>query len=262
MQNAGFQALGIDAVYDKVDVAPAGLIAFIDQLVDNGYTGVNVTVPHKEAVASLLRSVENVAAMAGSVNTVINDNGNLHGESTDGYGLERALFENLGFDLRSESVAFIGCGGATRATALHLATRGIRKLILANRTFSKAESIAEQVKLAAPHCEIEVLGLCDSNAVESGLADVDIVVQATSLGLKQDDPLPVSPSLFPAGARVFDMIYRKTPFQVEVRKAGLAFVDGRDMLLYQGVRSFQLWTGVAHPPVDPMRKALYKAIDS
>lgn len=254
--------MGIDAVYEKVDVAPEGLTAFIEQLDHNGYAGINVTVPHKEAVASLLRSVENVAAMAGSVNTVINNNGNLHGESTDGYGLERALVENLGFDLKSESVAFIGCGGATRATALHLATRGVSKLILANRTLSKAESIAEQVKLAAPDCKVEVLGLCDLNVVESGLADVDIVVQATSLGLKEDDPLPVSPALFPDKVRVFDMIYRETPFQMELRKAGLAFVDGRDMLLHQGVRSFQLWTGVAQPPVDAMRKALYEAIDS
>ena len=142
MQEAGFQALGIQARYELVDVEPQNLPdAF--QTMRKTHRGWNVTIPHKEAAALLVDELDEEARKLGSVNTVVNVGGRLRGFSTDGYGLEMALKEAFGFGFDGQRICFLGTGGAARATAVYAALHGAKRLLLVNRTLERAERLAE-----------------------------------------------------------------------------------------------------------------------
>ena len=259
MQQAAFDALGIPAEYSRVPCRPEELEQCMRRLTETGFTGWNITVPHKEPACALMDELSETARDAGSVNTVVNRDGRLTGHSTDGYGLLRALQENFGFSVVGTHVVFLGCGGAARAAASYLVRLGIGRLTLINRTVSKAEILARTLAETDSKCEVEIMAPTDSETVRAALVDRPLIIQATSLGLKAEDPLPLDPQLVPAGAAVFDMIYGETPFLHAMRDHDCRVADGRGMLLHQGARSFTLWTG-HEAPVEAMRKALDNAI--
>ena len=259
MQGAGFQALGIQATYELVEVAPAQLPECVARLTSAGYAGWNATVPHKEQLATLVHDLDPGAAAAGCVNTVVNRGGRLRGYSTDGVGLERAVTESFGLAVAGGRFLFLGTGGAARATAVHFARAGAAEIILVNRTVSKAETLAATLNAAAPHCPVRCLPLAATAAVAHALDTVDCLIQSTSLGLHAGDPPPLDPTLLPPPLAVMDMIYGDTPFLQGARARGCRTADGRGMLLYQGVRSFELWTG-RQAPVAAMRAGLERAL--
>lgn len=263
MQMAAFHVLGIPAAYERIACPPDELDACVKRLRKAGYSGWNVTVPHKEAMFDLVDRLGDTAREAGSVNTVVNHDrgGCLVGHSTDGYGLLRALQESFGFSVSGAHVAFIGCGGAARAAASYLAQHDLGRLTLINRTRSKAEELAETLARGPGACTIDIADPQDADTVRAALADRPLIIQATSLGLNTGDPLPLDPELAPAGVAVFDMIYGDTPFLQTMRKRDCHVADGRGMLLHQGARSFTLWTN-HEAPVEAMRKALGTAIDA
>lgn len=259
MQEAGFRALGIPATYELLEIPPADIPNCMEQLVLNGYRGWNVTVPHKEQVARLLKTLDAEAAAAGSVNTVVNENGRLYGYSTDGYGLAQAIAEEFDIDVKGNGFLFMGTGGAARAAAVYLARHGAREVVLVNRTLEKAEALAETIHAAAPQCALRVVSLADTHVITTSLAHIDVLIQSTSLGLHADDPLPLAPDLVPDSVCVMDMIYGCTPFRMALGKRGIRTADGRGMLLHQGVKSFELWTGRT-APLEVMRTALTTAL--
>ena len=161
--------------------------------------------------------------------------------------------------LRGHSFFFLGTGGAARATSVHFARRGAARLFLANRTEAKARHLAETLAAAAPDCQVQCLPLADSQRIAAALKETDCLIQATSLGLHPHDALPLDPDLVPVTLPVMDMIYRETPFLHAVAERGCATADGRGMLLHQGVRSFELWTGKP-APVQAMRRGLEEAL--
>jgi shikimate dehydrogenase len=259
MQGAGFRALGIEATYELVEVPPEKLAEGVARLVREGFAGWNATVPHKEHLAALVQELDPGAAAAGCVNTVVNRDGVLKGYSTDGVGLARAVAESFGTVVNGARFLFLGTGGAARATAVHFASAGAAEIVLVNRTLSKAETLAASIAAAAPRCPVTCLPLAATAAVGQALGRMDCLIQSTSLGLRAGDPLPLDPALLPPPLAVLDMIYGNTPFLQGARARGCRTADGRGMLLYQGVRSFELWTGM-QAPVEAMRAGLEEAL--
>ena len=259
MQNAGLQALGVDATYEKLAVAPEALRETFQQKLRHEYAGWNITVPHKQDVLPLLDNIEPTAARIGSVNTVVNRDGCLTGFSTDGYGLAMALKESFGLGVQGRRFVFIGAGGAARATAAYFAREGASAIGIINRTSAKAEAIASLAHQMSSQCEAHSCNPEHEVLVKALLAEADAVIQATSLGLRAGDAMPLNPEWLPEGVPLYDMIYRKTPFLKTAEQRGCPVADGAGMLLHQGARSLEMWTG-RDAPVEAMRTALMQAL--
>ena len=255
MQSAAFAAANLAATYEAIEVAPADLPGLFARLRSDGFAGWNVTVPHKEQAARLVAWRDLEADLVASVNTVVVRDGKLLGYSTDGYGIVSALTEAFALELTGRTVAVVGTGGAGRAAALALVRHGVAGLVLVNRTLERARQLEQLLRGQAPRCSFRSCALPDEDAVREALAQADILLQATSVGLKPDDPSPVPVAWLPSRLRVFDMIYRRTALLKAAAAQGCAVADGRLMLLHQGARSFTLWTGLP-APLEAMRQAL------
>jgi shikimate dehydrogenase len=257
MQNPGFEALGMGKCYGKLHVTLENFPGFVEFARKN-LDGFNITVPHKQTIIPYLDSISREAELTGSVNTVIIKSGKMHGESTDGFGLENALKEAFDFDVNGGNILFIGCGGAVQATAFHFAAQGAKALCFANRTLSKAEELSSKISENYPDCECLCCALNDEESLKKFIAQASVVVQGSSLGLKDSDPMPINPELL-QDICFYDTIYKETPLLQAAGRAGLKTADGRTMLLHQGAKSLELWTG-QKAPVEKMRQALYEAI--
>ena len=257
MQNAAFEFHHLGSPYLKIHVRPEELGEFVERA-RKEFAGFNCTVPHKAAIIPHLDAADPKALAAASVNTVtVGEDGRLYGTSTDGYGLEMALRESFGRQLAGSAVCFIGCGGAAHATSFHLAECGARTIRIANRTLEKAEELAEKLRAATPGLAVETARPDDRETLERWFADTDFLIQATSLGLRESDPPPFDLGLLRPGLKlaVFDTIYLDTPFLKRAREAGLPAADGAAMLLYQGAKSFEIWTGLP-APIEAMRAGM------
>jgi shikimate dehydrogenase len=252
MQNAAFAALGLDYCYVPFPVKPEALAVALKAIRALNIRGVNVTVPHKEGVAAHLDAVTPEARDIGAVNTICNDGGTLLGHNTDAAGFMGALAEE-GVDARGMKVLIVGAGGAARAVAYPLC-RETSAVYIYNRSRERAEALRDH--LVRVGREVRVAAADQMTSV--GLRDFDLVINATPLGLKHDDPLPFDPSRLTGRQRVCDLIYRETRLLREARLAGCMTMDGLGMLLWQGAYAFELWTGV-RAPVDVMRSALREA---
>ncbi len=256
MQNAGFAALGLGTPYGRLHVPVEDLPLFAEYARKH-LDGANLTVPHKHRILPELAGMSVEAELCGSVNTLIVRNGELFGDTTDGYGFAKAVEE--AFDLRPEGMraVFFGAGGAARAVVFYLAAHGAKSIILANRTLERAEELKQDLLAAFPETEVLCAGLQDSVRIAGFLQEADLAVQATSMGLHKDDPPPFDLTLLKGrkGIACFDMIYHTTPFQQAAAQYGLPVSGGSGMLLHQGARSLELWTGKP-APVEIMRKAL------
>ena len=259
MQLAGFAAAGIDASYERVEVAPGTLPETVARFRAEGYRGWNITVPYKHAIIPLLDEVAGPEARAAhSVNTVVNQGGRLLGYSTDGYGVEQALRHGLGLAAQPPRQLYLGAGGAACAAAVYAARHGAAAIAIANRTLARAEELAALVRKAAPACAVSVLPLADTPEMRDALQAADIVFQCTSLGLHPGDPMPVPAEHIPPRVPIFDFVYTPSAFKDALRRQGNPVGDGLDMLLYQGCRSFELWTGLP-APVEAMRNGLLQS---
>ena len=255
MQEAGFRALNLDATYELFEVHPDDLAESVAEKRNNGYAGWNVTVPHKNAMIDLVDEVDPTARLIGSVNTIVNRGGKLQAYSTDGFGLETSIKRSFNMPLAGGTFLFWGCGGAAQATAGHFAANGAASIILVNRTIAKADSLAMVLAKINSDCAVSVFDINDSNAILKQLEGVDVFIQSTSIGLHADDPISVPEELLIPDLNVVDMIYRPNKLMKTAIANGCNVTDGRDMLLYQGVRSFEIWTG-QKAPEDIMGAAL------
>ena len=177
-----------------------------------------------------------------------------HGFNTDADGITQSLREDLGMEVRGESILLLGAGGAGRVAALKIAATGVKELFLVNRTASKAEAIATEIRDRFPAVQVHV---------GYPPAEVDLVLNATSLGLKPLDPLPFDPAAFSLGKSraVYDMVYRPsvTPLLAAAAEADCKTANGLGMLLHQGAKALEIWTGQA-APLDVMSSALKETI--
>ncbi len=254
MQNAAFEFHHLGRPYGRRRV-PRGEVAAFAEEARRGLAGFNLTVPHKAEIIPCLDEIDPEAAAAGSVNTVTVSGGRLIGTSTDGYGLETALRENFRRPLEGACCCFIGCGGAAHATAFHLARCGVRAIRIANRTVGRAEELAGRLRSRHPGLTLEIARPDDSDTLRRWFSDTDFLIQATSLGLRDGDPTPFDLELLENNARlrIFDTIYRSTPLLRRAAELGIPAADGAAMLIHQGAKSFEIWTGLP-APVEAMRR--------
>ena len=245
MHNAAFKDMGIDNCYVPFLVRPDDLPYAVQAIKALNMLGVNITVPHKETVMPLLDKIDREAAFIGAVNTITNIDGILTGYNTDGRGFMSSLKEE-GVSVEGKEILIIGTGGACRAVSYYLSEKASR-LSLLDINRPKAEKLANDLKEIRDN-----IHLLDSM---EDAGKPDIIINATPLGMKPDDPSPVDPGFIKPGMVVCDLVYKTTTLLKEADKKGAKTINGSGMLLWQGVLAFELWTGVM-PPVDLMRKVL------
>lgn len=245
MHNAALAACNINGVY--LPFPAPDIAAAVTGIRGLGVQGASVTIPHKEDVITLLDNIDPVAAKIGAVNTVINREGVLTGLNTDWLGATRALEEEI--ELSGTEVVLLGAGGSAKAIGFGLLEKGAH-LVLCSRTESRGRALASE--LGCPW-----VSLTDSDKLSG-----DILINATSVGMVphiENSPLP--DGIVSRFRVVMDIVYApmKTRLLREAEANGCTIINGLEMLLYQGVAQFELWTGKA-APVSVMREALKKAL--
>lgn len=257
MHNAAFSALGLDYSYIPFEVRPEDLKSAVESIRSLNIRGVNITVPHKEAVIKYLDELSKEAKLIGAVNTIENRGGKLIGHNTDGRGFIKSLLEDAKTRVKGKRILLLGAGGAGKGVAVSCALEGAPEIIIANRTIKKAEELAKYLKRNFKKTKFSAIPL-ERHKLAKGIACADILISATSIGLKGKGLLPISQKDLHRDLVIYDLIYnpRITPLlkiagRVGVKKA----VNGLGMLIHQGALAFQIWTG-KKPPVDVMKKAV------
>jgi shikimate dehydrogenase len=249
MHNLAFEHLGLDYCYVAFPVKPEMLKDAVTAIRALNLAGVNVTVPHKENVIPFLDEVDKEASFIGAVNTIVNKQDRLVGYNTDGRGFMRSLSDE-GIDVEGKSVLIIGAGGGSRAVSYYLSEK-TSKLFLFDIDTDKAERLVSDLnKIRSDVYRLEAI---------NDLNNIDIIINATPLGLKDSDPLPCDMSLISPKHIVGDLIYKETPLLKEAAQKGCKTFNGIGMLLWQGVLAFELWTGIL-PPHEMMREVLIKGM--
>ncbi len=249
LHNAAFAALGMDAYYDARDVSPERLAEAVAVMREPACLGGNVTAPHKQAALLLLDSVSEVASALRAVNTIVNDDGLLHGDNTDAAGLARWLGE-AGIDVRDQTALVLGAGGAARATVWALTRLGAARIKVLNRTLERAEVLVRE--------------LGGEGTSWGGLEEVAaeqpepwaIVINATSLGHHGQAPI-VHPSCYSPDSVAIELAYNPpvTGFMEAARTAGARTENGLGMLVHQAALAFECWTGQP-PPLEAYQAAV------
>ena len=264
MHNPALKARGIDAQYIRVQVPQGRVAEAFRQFAAAGFLGVNITIPHKFEALDAVDEIDPLARQLGAVNTLAIRDGRLFGYNSDGPGYLRSVREAFGVDVKDLRVLILGAGGgAGRAVAVQSALVGCPKLVLANRTTSKVEALAGEVVAISSQTEVKLLSWTDE-AVAAVLPEIDIIVNATSLGMKSGDARLVPAGALQARHLVFDMVYRadgETPLLADAGTVGAKVVDGLTLLLHQGAISFENWFGGA-APLEAMREGLRNAAEA
>jgi shikimate dehydrogenase len=253
MHNAAFAEDGLDFVYVCLDVDPEALPAAVLGLKALKFRGFNVTMPHKRAVVPLVDGLDDVARVSGAVNTVVIDASGMRGYNTDGGGMVMAC-EEAGIELSGKSVLLLGSGGTASAIAVAFCKTGVSDLHIANRDTEHAARLQDKLRLTG----MEGISVGSLASLEHDAPDADVIVNATSLGMKEGDSLPLPPEYVQRGRAICDVVYRpgkETPLVRLAQERGVRVVAGGRMLLYQGVLAQKLWTG-RKPNVEAMDRAI------
>jgi shikimate dehydrogenase len=264
MQNAALGACKIDMQYARFHVRANELRRALHILTELDFVGVNLTAPHKIPACEFVETMGEHATRAGAVNTIRVHDEKLIGANTDGEGFVRAIRSEFSVDLRDLRVMILGAGGGSgRAIALQCALENCERLVLVNRTFERATALADQLRpffagprVLGPAARLEAVPW-DEPALRAQLAQADLVVNATPLGMNPSDAAPIPTRLLAPHHMVFDTVYaaQPTPFVRAAFGAGARAANGLSMLLHQGALSFQLWFK-RDAPIEAMRAAL------
>ena len=263
MQNAALKHAKIDMQYARFRILPDELSEALRMISKMEFVGANLTIPHKIVAPELIDRVDDDAKQIGAVNVVKMDNGKLYGFNTDGRGFARAVREEFSVDLRDLRVMILGAGGAARAIALECAKSRCERLVIANGTFEKGERLVERLrgffagpKVFGPVPRLQAIAW-EESAFQFQIANVDLVVNATPVGLNPGDPSPLSARLLAPHLMVYDTVYSsaRTPLVAAALEAGARAANGLSMLLHQGALAFEIWFQ-RQAPVELMRKAI------
>ncbi|MGI6705448.1 MAG: shikimate dehydrogenase [Clostridia bacterium] len=236
--NRIYKQLGLDMVYLAFDVGKGQLSSALDGIRAMNFIGCNITIPYKEEVLGYLDEVDQEAAVIGAVNTVKNRNGYLIGYNTDGMGFLYSM-KKRGIGCREKRILLLGAGGAARAIAIYLARENPREILIHNRTLERALVLADTIN--------SYIGMNLARMVQKIPEDVDIIINTTSLGMwPQVEGNPLEGFSLLNKTIVCDIVYnpRKTRMLVQAEKAGCKIVEGVDMLIGQGLKAIEIWTGV------------------
>jgi len=246
--------------YFPFDVEPGGLAAALGLLGERRFRGVNLTVPHKVLAVELVGDLDPAAREAGAVNTLARGGSGWRGFNTDGHGLAAGILEDLGLELRGAPIVLLGAGGAARGAAVECLRAGCAALWIMNRTRANLDSLLMQLSPLAGRVPI---GAIAPGGPATSLQPGAIVINATSAGLGAGDPAPADLAALPGIAAVYDMIYNppETRLLAQARALGLPHANGLGMLVHQGAKALEIWTGIPSSRTAPaMRAAAAKAL--
>lgn len=252
MHNAAFNELGLNLVYVAFTVTPTELKTAVFGAKSLNLRGLNVTMPHKNAVMNFLDDVDQTAKNIGAVNTILNNNGKLVGYNTDGAGAMIALQEN-GVDAEEKKLVLLGAGGAAKAIA-YQAAQDVEELVILNRTEQKAKELAKTLLSFDAQVTCKALSAA---FLKDELSNADILVNATSVGMHPNyQASPVPADLLRSNLSVMDIVYNplNTKLLSDAKVAGAKTVSGVEMLIYQGAVAFEIWTNCP-APVKAMKNA-------
>lgn len=268
IQNCAFEHYKLKSIYFAFELPPARFRFLMRNLKSLLLDGFNVTVPYKRDILEYLDGVTSTARAIGAVNTVFRKDRRWIGENADCYGFLTSLRKEGRFDPRGKRILLLGAGGAARAVAYGLGQSGAKEVRIINREkFRKRrEDIIREFKKIFPKTIFAGLSLNRRN-LKQGLDGVGLVINATSVGVKFEDKRLIPADLIPKARDshsplFFDLAYHKsTPFLKDAKKKGLRILDGKGMLLHQGAKAFEIWTG-KRAPIHKMKKALQDALRS
>ena len=253
MHNFIYQKLGIDVEYKKWEISPNNLKSHIEKINKENYIGANITVPYKEKIVPLLDEIRNEAKFTGAVNTIVKNNNKLIGYNTDVYGIEQTLDIKLKNDVINNAVIF-GAGGAAKAALFVLLQRGLNNLTIVNRTKSNALKMIS--KFNNVNCDQNIITLNEKSQIKSACLSADLIINTTILGMKgsgYEDISPIDSTFIDSNSVIFDMVYNptKTPLIKIALERNANIIEGLNMLVYQAIKSIELWTGI-RPSFDDM----------
>jgi shikimate dehydrogenase len=246
----------IPGSYDRVEVKPNDLAAFIKDLANSGYAGCNVTLPHKETAVSHIAHIDERVHRCGALNTIYMEKGELRATTTDGIGFCANVVDHCpGFAFEGATVLIYGAGGSARPITDELLRRGVAKILITNRTFSRAEDLAT-------HFGAPVLALTHQ-ACAGQLSKTDLLINCTSLGMKGEGEIDLDLTLLPKSAIVADIVYVPliTDFLQRAKDLHLRIVPGLGMLLHQAVPGFEKWFGIRPEVTKPLHDLIARDID-
>ena len=264
MQNAALQACGLPMSYARFRIRAEELETALRLLPTLKFVGVNLTIPHKIPAVQFMDELDGFAGSVGAINTVRVDGERLAGYNTDGAGFSRALRSDFSVDLRDLRVLLFGAGGgAGRSIAMQAAIEGCERLVLVNRTSEKARQLATELRpfftdarVAAPVARLEAVPW-EERALRFQIANTDLIVNATALGMRRSDPPLLLSSLLAPHLMVYDTVYAtgRTPLLAAAAEAGATGANGLSMLLHQGALAFETWFD-RDSPLAEMRAAI------
>ena len=253
MHNFIYQKLGIDVEYKKWEISPNNLKSHIEKINNENFIGANITVPYKEKIVPLLDEIRNEAKFTGAVNTIVKNNNKLIGYNTDVYGIEQTLDIKLKNDVINNAVIF-GAGGAAKAALFVLLQRGLNNLTIVNRTKSNALKMIS--KFNNVNFDQTIITLNEKSQIKSACLSADLIINTTILGMKgsgYEDISPIDSTFIDSNSVIFDMVYNptKTPLIKIALERNANIIEGLNMLVYQAIKSIELWTGI-RPSFDDM----------
>lgn len=256
MHNWAAKHFGLDLVYVPFEVKPESLEQAISGIKALGIKGINVTIPYKERVVPFLDACDPEAEMLQAVNTIVLRENRLIGFNTDGKGFVNSLYEELGLKLKDKRCLLLGAGGAAKALGFYLALSGVKDLFIANRDMPKAVGLVANIKNRFAQVLVQALPLTEE-ALSLYLPQVDIIINATSLGMGGTGIVPLPVNLISEDHVICDIVYHpvETHLLRLAKEKGAKTVNGLGMLAHQGALAFQIWTGFT-PPVSELRRIL------
>ncbi len=250
IQNKAFDLLNLDYIYLPFDIPTENLSSALKGMIALGIKGFNITLPHKEKVTEFLQEISEEASVIGAVNTVVNENGSLHGYNTDVNGIYESLID-VKDEIADEEVTVIGAGGAARAVIYTLIRHfKVKKINIINRTVQTAESLKDYFSAKMLFKNIKTFELVPPD-ITKVLRHSKLIINSTSIGMSPevDDSATTISKSFKEEQIVFDVIYNpiKTKFLQIAEQQGAKVLSGIKMFVAQGAKSFELWTGEKMP---------------
>ena len=263
MHNAAYAKLGLNYCYLPISVKPEDLERVLEGIRILGFAGVNVTIPHKEAVVTLLDEVTKIARLIGAVNVILIQEGRLIGYNTDGPGFIDSLREDAGFEVAGKRAVVLGAGGGAKSVAMMLAQDGVKNLVVSDLIYEKAENLCEYINshfgIAPYACPSK------SNELRKLVGTCDLLVNATPVGMHPKvNECPIEDDyIIPGSAIVYDLVYNplETKLLKLAKKNGAKAVSGIGMLIRQGALAFSLFTE-QEAPLSLMKEAALIALKS
>lgn len=242
MHNASMKSLNFDGIYLALNINPDDVVETLPVMKKMGFKGINLTIPHKEIVYSHLETLDESAKLFKSVNTILFEDDEIKGFNTDGYGFLKALGSSFGKEIDNDKVFILGCGGAGRTVALQSTKSKAESIWLADIDEDKILKLKDEILSLDPTMKIYYSLNLDEQI--DGCKDSNLIIQASPVGMKENEKSLFPSSAFNNNQRVFDLIYMypETSFMKNAKQSGAEVANGLGMLLYQGEKAFRIWT--------------------